>query len=317
MKLAFLFPGQGAQKVGMGQALAAAHTEARAAFETADRVLGIPLSRLCWEGPLEELTRSVNAQPALLTHSVAAWRLMRAAGLKPSWVAGHSLGEYSAGVAAGALDFESALRLTRARGELMYQAGLDRPGTMAAILGLTSEQVESVCREAAATGVVVAANYNAPGQVVISGEPPALERACALALERGARRAIRLEVSGAFHSPLMASAARELESALEAAPIQDAECPIVANVSAEPVTRAAEIRLALAAQLLGAVRWEASMRRLIGEGAAFVELGSGTVLRGLLRSTDKQARSWNVEDPESLQSTLAGLGVPAGSTGGA
>jgi [acyl-carrier-protein] S-malonyltransferase len=313
MKLAFLFPGQGAQKVGMGRALAAAHPEAHAVFETADRVLGFSLSRLCWEGPLEELTRSVNAQPALLTHSVAAWTLVRAAGLRPTWVAGHSLGEYSAAVAAGALDLESALRLTRRRGELMYQAGLERPGTMAAILGMTATQVEEVCRDAAPAGTVVAANLNAPGQVVISGEIPAIEKACALAVERGARRAIRLEVSGAFHSPLMAPAARALEAALGEAPLRDAECPIVANVSAAPVRGAGEIRDALARQLLGAVRWEATLRLLIGEGATFVELGTGAVLRGLLRSTDKQARAFNVEDPESLQSTLAGLGVPAGS----
>jgi [acyl-carrier-protein] S-malonyltransferase len=293
----------------MGRALADAFSDARAAFDTADRVLGVPLTRLCWEGPLEELTRSVNAQPALLTHSVAAWRLTRSAGLRPSWVAGHSLGEYSAAVAAGALDFESALRLTRRRGELMYQAGLDRPGTMAAILGLTSDQVDEICGAAAGEGVVVAANQNAPGQVVISGEIAAVEKACALALERGARRAIRLEVSGAFHSPLMEPAARELGGALERAPLQDAACPILANVSAEPVSRAADIRAALARQLLSPVRWEATMRRLIQEGAGFVELGSGTVLRGLLRSTDKQARSWNVEDPESLQATLAALGA--------
>jgi [acyl-carrier-protein] S-malonyltransferase len=317
MKLAFLFPGQGAQKVGMGRALAEAHADARAVFDTADRVLGFSISRLCWEGPLEELTRSINAQPALLTHSVAALKLVRAAGLRPHWVAGHSLGEYSACVAAGAIDFESALRLTRRRGELMSQAGVERPGTMAAILGMSAEQVEAVCRDAESAGVVVAANYNAPGQVVISGEIPAVEKACALATERGARRAIRLEVSGAFHSPLMGPAAQELSAALEAAPLRDAECPIVANVTAEPVVGASEIRAALAAQLLSAVRWESTLRRLIAEEATFVELGSGTVLRGLLRTTDKQARSWNVEDPESLQATLAGLGVTAGSAEGA
>jgi [acyl-carrier-protein] S-malonyltransferase len=316
MTLAFLFPGQGAQKVGMGRALAESNPEAREVYETADRVLGFSLSRLCWEGPLAELTKSVNAQPALLTHSVAAWRLARAAGLKPRWTAGHSLGEYSACVAAGALGFEDALQLTRRRGELMYQAGLERPGTMAAILGLDGGAVEAICQDASREGVVVAANYNAPGQVVISGEVPAVEMACAIATERGARRAIRLEVSGAFHSPLMASAAGELAAALEAAPIRDAQCPILANVSAEPVTQAAEIRSALTSQLLSSVKWEATMRRLLTEGASFVELGTGTVLRGLLRSLDKQARSWNVEDPESLQATLAGLGAPAGTAEG-
>jgi [acyl-carrier-protein] S-malonyltransferase len=313
MNLALLFPGQGAQKVGMGRALAEQHAEARQVFETADRVLGAPLSRLCWEGPLEELTQSVNAQPALLTHSIAAWRLLQAAGQEPKWTAGHSLGEYSACVAAGALDFEDALRLVRRRGELMSRAGRERPGGMAAILGLEDEVVESVCHEAAESGVVVAANYNAPGQVVVSGEAPAVERACELAKARGARRAVRLEVSGAFHSPLMASAADELGRALEAAPIRDAACPVIANVSAQPVQRATEIKQSLKAQLLGAVRWGASMRWLVDRGGAFVELGSGTVLRGLLRSTDKQARAWNVEDPESLQATLLGLGVTAGS----
>lgn len=317
MKLAFLFPGQGAQKPGMGRALAERYPEAKAVFEAADRALGIQLSRLCWEGPADELTRSVNAQPALLTHSVAAWTLLDRAGLKPSWTAGHSLGEYSACVAAGAIAFEEALHLVRRRGELMVRAGLERPGTMAAILGLPAEDVEAVCAEAASAGVVVAANFNAPGQVVISGEAPAVEKACEIAKTRGARRAIRLEVSGAFHSPLMGSAARELGIALDRASFGDAACPILANVSGEPVRHAAEIRDALERQLLGAVCWERSMRALLDQGAVFVELGTGTVLRGLLRSTDKQAVSWNVEDPESFQATLAGLGLatPVGEEG--
>jgi [acyl-carrier-protein] S-malonyltransferase len=311
VNLAFLFPGQGAQKVGMGQALAESHAEARETYETADRILGVALSKLCWEGPLSELTRSLNAQPALLTHSVAAFRLVRAAGLTPRWVAGHSLGEYSACVAAGAIEFEDALRLTRRRGELMSQAGQERPGTMAAILGLEAGDVEAACREASAAGTVVPANYNAPGQIVISGEPEAVEMVCELARSVGARRAVRLEVSGAFHSPLMAAAARGLDEALRAVPIRDARWPIIANVSAAPVQKAEEIRAALGAQLLSAVRWEATMRFLLGQGATFVELGTGTVLRGLLRSTDKQAPSFNVEDPESFRAAQAGLG-PAG-----
>jgi [acyl-carrier-protein] S-malonyltransferase len=307
VKLAFLFPGQGAQKPGMGRALAERHAEALAVFEAADRSLGFPLSRLCWEGPLDELTKSMNAQPALLTHGVAAWKMLESAGIKPSWAAGHSLGEYTACVATGAIAFEEAVRLVRRRGELMYRAGQERPGTMAAVLGLTREQVDEVCAEASESGVVVAANDNAPGQVVISGEIPAVERACEIARDRGARRAIRLEVSGAFHSPLMASASRDLEAALDRARIGDASCPVVANVSAEPVRAASEIRDALKRQLLGAVRWRSSMTTLLEAGAGFVELGPGSVLRGLLRTIDKQARVWSVEDPETLQATLAAV----------
>ena len=310
MKLAFLFPGQGAQAVGMGRALAETHAEARAAFATADRVLGLPLSELCWSGPESELKKTVHAQPALLTHSIAAWRLLESAGVRPRWVAGHSLGEYSACVAAGALEFEDALRLTHRRGELMYQAGIERPGAMAALLGMSATAAEAVCAEAAAVGVVRAANLNAPGQVVISGEVAAVERACELARAQGAKRAIRLEVSGAFHSPLMASAAAGLGEALERATLREASCPIIANVSARPVQRAEDIRVALRDQLLGAVRWEESMRFLLEQGVeGFVELGTGRVLRGLLRSIGSTLPSWNVEDPESLAATLDALGT--------
>jgi [acyl-carrier-protein] S-malonyltransferase len=300
MRLAFLFPGQGAQAVGMGQALADRFPAARHVFETADRALGYRLSDLCWKGPAEELKKTVHTQPALLTHSVAAWRLLEAAGVRPSWVAGHSLGEYSACVAAGSLEIEDAVRLVHRRGELMYRAGLERPGTMAAILGLGPAKVEEACARAAEAGVVRAANLNAPGQIVISGE-------------QGARRAIMLEVSGAFHSPLMESAAAGLSEALEGISVRDALVPVVANVSAEPLRNGGEIRAALQEQLLGAVRWEDSMRRLIALGAqGFVEVGSGTVLRGLLRSIDKDIPSWNVEDPDSLQTTLGALAADGG-----
>jgi [acyl-carrier-protein] S-malonyltransferase len=312
VKLAFLFPGQGAQSVGMGRALAEAHPAAAEAFATADRVLGYGLSALCWNGPAEDLKKSVHTQPALLTHSVAAWRLMEAAGLKPAYVAGHSLGEYSACVAAGAIPFEDALRVTSRRGELMYQAGLERPGAMAAVLGLSLADVEAACAEAAAAGIVRTANLNAPGQIVISGEPAAVDAACAAATARGARRAIRLEVSGAFHSPLMASAAAGLEEALAAITIRDAQYPIVSNAWARPVAKAGEIRAALAQQLLASVRWEESMNVLLAAGVeGFVELGTGKVLRGLLRSIRKEAASWNVEDPDSLQLALNAL-APAG-----
>lgn len=313
MRLAFLFPGQGAQAVGMGRALAEGFAEARETFEAADRALGFALSDTCWNGPAEELRKSVVTQPALLAHSVAAWRLVERAGVRPDWVAGHSLGEYSACVAAGAIAFEDAITLVHRRGALMYQAGLDHPGAMAAILGLAAEDATAACAEAEAgsAGVVRAANLNAPGQVVISGEVAAVERACEIAKAKGAKRAIRLEVSGAFHSPLMASAHEGLRAALAATEIRDARCPVVSNVHARPVQRAGEIREALEAQLLASVRWEESMRWLLEAGAAgFVELGTGKVLRGLLRTLSKDAASWNVEDPESLQATLAALGAP-------
>ena len=308
MNLVFLFPGQGAQGVGMGRALAASEPAAMDAFTTADRVLGYSLSGLCWNGPAEDLKKSVHTQPALLTHSVAAWRLVDAAGFAPAFVAGHSLGEYSACVAAGALSFEDALRLTHRRGELMYQAGLERPGAMAAVLGLPSGEVEAACEEASAAGIVRAANLNAPGQVVVSGEPAAVDAVCAAARARGAKRTIRLEVSGAFHSPLMESAAKGLAEALDQVTLRDARCPVMCNAWARPVQRADEIRAALEAQLLASVRWEESMNALAGMGVeGFVELGTGKVLRGLLRTIRANAPSWNVEDPESLAATLAAL----------
>jgi [acyl-carrier-protein] S-malonyltransferase len=296
----------------MGRALAESHLVARRAFETADRVLGFPLSKLCWEGPAGELTETQNTQPALLTHSMAALGVLEEAGLRPTFAAGHSLGEYSACVAAGVLSFEDGLKLTRARGELMRGAGRERPGTMAAVLGLPPDQVEAACREAG--GTVVAANFNAPGQIVISGEIEAVEGACRGIKERGGK-ARRLEVDGAFHSPLMGSAAQALAERLDRTAFRDARCPVVVNVSARPLTSGDDIRSALKDQLLGAVRWEDSMRLLIAQKpTAFIEVGTGKVLRGLLRKIDSQAASWNVDDLESLKETLSALrsNVPMG-----
>lgn len=292
----------------MGRALAERYPVAAEVFETADRLLGFSLSRICWEGPEDELKKTVNTQPALLVHSVAALRLVQATGLEPSWTAGHSLGEYTACVAAGVLSFEDALGLVHARGALMHRAGLERPGTMAALLGLSGEEVVRVCEEASAAGIVRAANFNAPGQVTISGEVPAVERACEIAKAKGAKRAIRLEVGGAFHSPLMGSAAAGLAERLATVTFNDGRCPVVLNVSASPERSGAAIRAALERQLLGAVRWEDSMRFLLSQQIeGFVEIGSGKVLRGLLRTLDSSASSWNVEDPETLGATSTAL----------
>jgi [acyl-carrier-protein] S-malonyltransferase len=318
MKLAFLFPGQGAQAVGMGKALADAFPVAREVFAEADEALGFRLSEICWEGPPERLRETRYTQPALLTHSVAAWRLAELAGLRPGWTAGHSLGEYSACVAAGALEFRDAVRLVHLRGTLMFEAGQRQPGTMAALLGVDRETAESICRTAARKGIVVPANFNAPGQVVISGERPAVAEAARIGPELGAKRVVMLEVSGAFHSPLMESAARGLAEALDGTMFRDPRCPVVANVSAAPLSRGDEVREALKLQVLGAVRWEDSMRFLLESGAGgFVELGTGRVLRGLLRSIEKTAASWNIEDPATLEATLGELGVQGAVPGGA
>jgi [acyl-carrier-protein] S-malonyltransferase len=310
-KTALLFPGQGAQYVGMGRGLHDEFPEARAIFERADAALGLPLSRVLFEGPEDELRLTHNTQPAILVHSVAAWTVARDLLPPVHFAAGHSLGEYSALVAAGALEFEDAVRVVRARGELMLHAGQVKPGAMAAILNLAVAEVEAACAEAG--GVVVPANLNSPTQVVISGDVDAVERAMEKCKARGARRAIRLEVSGAFHSPLMAPASEGLKAHLGRLDIRPAGVPVVANVSAEPVREPAEIRDALSRQVLGAVRWEPTVRRFVAEGVTrYVELGPGKVLRGLVKAVDPAATLLGLDVPADLEGLKTALAASGG-----
>ena len=307
-RIAFLFPGQGSQAVGMGKRLAERYPEAREVFERADQVLGWKLSTLCFEGPLEELTRTENTQPALLVTSVAAARVLERRGIHASLGAGHSAGEFAAHVAAGSLSFEDGLALIRRRGELMAEAGTERPGSMVAVLGLDASEIEKVLAKVSAPRDLAAANYNSPGQVVLSGTPEALARASEEALKAGAKKIVPLNVSAAFHSPLMKRAAVGLAEALEKVEIRPARFPVYANATARPVQSPDEIRVTLEEQLLKPVLWEQTVRAILEDGARrFVEVGQGKVLRGLVKSVDREALLFGSEDPESVEATVQAL----------
>ncbi|MEZ4423972.1 MAG: ACP S-malonyltransferase [Gemmatimonadota bacterium] len=283
MSLAVMFPGQGSQAVGMGADLVARFPEARATFDEADAVLEAPLSRLAFEGPLDELTATRNAQPAILVHSVAVLRVLGARLGAVGSAAGHSLGEFSAHVCAGTLSFADALRAVRLRGTLMYDAGLARPGSMAAVLGLDDDVIADVCRDVTIDGdVVVPANFNSAGQVVVSGDRTAVTRAIPALQAAGAKRVIELQVSGAFHSPLMEPAQEGLARHLDAVTFHDPTVPVFANVTAQPVTVGAEARVRLVEQLTAPVRWAEIVHAQVAHGAdRFVEIGPGSVLTGL------------------------------------
>jgi [acyl-carrier-protein] S-malonyltransferase len=312
MNVVLLFPGQGSQKPGMARDLVDALPAARETLATVDAALGEPLSTLCFDGPGETLTLTHNAQPALLAHGAAVWAAVRErVGPHVRAAAGHSLGEFTAYHAAGAFDVAHGARLVRRRGELMFESGEQRPGTMAAILGDVAGGIEALCAKASADGgCVVPANYNTPGQVVISGEVPAVERAMELAKAAGAKRAIRLNVSGAFHSPLMAVARQGLAYALEQAQLRDPSFPVYANVNAEPVRSAADARRLLLEQLTAPVKWTQVVERLANDypDALYVEMGPGNVLTGLVKKIAPSVETMTcgtVTEVEQLLSRVA------------
>ena len=307
-KTAFVFPGQGSQYPGMGRDLAENFACARDVFAQADAALGFALSTLCFEGPAEELQLTAHTQPAILTVSVAAAMVLREKGISADYVAGHSLGEYSALVVAGSLRLADAVRLVRQRGQYMQEAVPAGQGSMAAILGLGPEAVEGICRDAAQGEVVSPANLNSPGQIVIAGSAAAVTRAVELAKGRGAKRAIMLNVSAPFHCALMKPAQERLSADLDRAVLLDPQVPLINNVAAQVVTSAALVREGLKRQVTAPVRWEESIRRLRAEGVdLFVEVGPGKVLSGLVRQIDRSAECLRVEDTATLSEVTVRL----------
>lgn len=304
---AFVFPGQGSQAIGMGRDLAAGFPAAKQIFDEADSMLGFSLSKLMWDGPKEGLDETVNTQPALYVHSVAAWMTFtQLTTLRPVSVAGHSLGELSALTASGALSFSDGLRLVRRRGELMKRAGELNPGGMAAILGVDIPTLDRVCAEAStADEIVQVANDNCPGQVVISGHRPALERAIAGAKAAGARRALPLAVSIAAHSPLMDSIQSEWNAAVDTCAMQNAEIPVIGNVHAKAIRSAADLRADIKGQMQSRVRWTESVREMSGSGIqAYVEAGSGAVLLGLIKRIESSAAGYALGNPPDFEALL-------------
>ena len=307
--IAFVFPGQNSHYVGMGRDLYEADGPGRLALEVAEAALGAELLAVMFEGPEDLLTRTDNQQPAIVAHSLAALSELRVAGITPDFVAGHSLGEYSAVCAADCLEFEDALRLVRFRGELMARAGDQAPGAMAAVLGLDDDAVADAVARAGEAGTVVVANYNSPGQIVISGEVGAVARARELCSEAGAKRVIALDVSGAFHSPLMAPAAEPLIARLAQTELTTGAVPVVSNIDAEPRTDPEGIREALGRQMTGSVRWEQSVRRLIAAGVdTFVEVGPGNVLTKLIGRIDRDVAALSADRAADVAAVVEALG---------
>ncbi|MBI5673006.1 MAG: ACP S-malonyltransferase [Nitrospirae bacterium] len=303
--IGFVFPGQGSQSVGMGKALYDAHSSLKSVYDEATTVLGYDIAELCFTGPAEQLNLTEFTQPALLVSSVAAWKLFEPVGIKPVAVAGHSLGEYSAMVAAGGVSFRDAVGLVQKRGRYMSEAVAPGTGLVAALLGLKTEVVKEVCRMASSVGVVAAANFNSPGQVVIAGERAAVEQAIELAKTQGCKKAIPLPVSVPVHTPLMQQAADRLAKDLATVRWSDLSAPLVNNAEAKAISRAGEIQASLVRQLPSSVLWEDTVQTMGRMGVTtFVEIGPGTVLTGLIRRILPDAKLLNVNDPKSLDATL-------------
>jgi [acyl-carrier-protein] S-malonyltransferase len=306
----FLFPGQGSQSVGMGKALFEAHSELKQVYDEATEVLGYDIADLCFNGPQETLNLTEHTQPALLVSSVAALRVLQPAGITPLAVAGHSLGEYTALVAAGGLTYRDAVGIVQKRGRYMAEAVPAGTGLVAALLGLATDAVKEACREAASAGIVQAANFNSPGQVVIAGEKAAVERAIELAKSKGCKKAVPLPVSVPVHTPLMQKAADRLAKELAAITWSDLRMPVINNAEAKPIVKASDIPASLVRQLPSSVLWEDSVKRMASMGiTTFVEVGPGTVLTGLVRRIVPEAVTLNVNDPKSLAATRTALGL--------
>lgn len=308
-KIAFIFPGQGSQTVGMGKAFAESNEVVHSIFKKADEKLNYPLSKIIFEGPQEELTLTTNAQPALMTTSIAILQSFKESGIQPDFVAGHSLGEYTALVAANAISFEDGVYAVRKRGEFMEEAVPNREGTMAAVLGLDRDSLKEVTDNVTAEGhPVQLANINCPGQIVISGSRTGVELASQKAKEAGAKRVLPLEVSGPFHSSLMKPAAERLQGVLDEINIINAEVPVIANVSASEMIEKDDIKEKLIQQLYSPVLWEDSIRKMIELGVdTFVEIGPGKVLSGLVKKIDRSAKTYAISDEESLTSVMNAL----------
>jgi [acyl-carrier-protein] S-malonyltransferase len=308
-RIAFVFPGQGAQSVGMGKDFFDSHEGAREMFRKADEKLGFSLSEIVFNGPDEQLRKTYNTQPALLTASIAMLAAVKELGIEPEFVAGHSLGEYSALVSAGVLSFEDAVAAVRARGQFMEEAVPGGQGGMAAVLGADRERLAELCREVSGqAGIVEMANVNCPGQIVVSGTAAGVQAVVERGKEAGAKRVVPLEVSGPFHSSLMKPAAEKLSAVLDGLPMNDARVPVVANVTAKAVVRADEIRRLLVEQVVSPVLWEDSVSWMIGQGVdTFVEIGSGTVLAGLIKKIDRQVRVYSINSLDTLKTFAAEL----------